>query len=101
MTGCAYGAPTKKPYRLWMTPATRQRYTKVRIQPQDKASLCKICKGTHRTKKRHDKTVLPAMGDKRARSKEKGLTVKAARNRVPALLAEAVGRCMLEAYEST
>ena len=95
--GCAYGAPTMKLYRLWMTPAIREEFKKVRIDPRSKLSRCEACKQG----RKHTMTVLPGMGQKRKRTRVEGLTVQAARNRVPPALAKQVGECMQRAYEGT
>ena len=96
--GCAYGAPTKKTYRLWMTPATRERFTRVRVRPESKQSMCAACKAN--PKKKHARTVLPALGTDTPRTCITGFTVQAARNMVPEAMAKQVGRCMLQAYDA-
>ena len=95
--GCAYGAPTKKPYRLWMSPATAAEFRKVRISPTSRQSRCEACK----MGRNHDKAVLPAIGQKRKRTSVQGMTVKAARNRIPTMLAKQVAECMQKAYAKT
>ena len=49
---------------------------------------------------RHPHAHAPQKGSEQTRIKEAGKTNEAARNRVPPLLAEAVGRCMREAWEA-
>ena len=96
--GCAYGAPSKKPYRLWMTPATRDRFVKVRIHPEGATSMCAAC--TAVPKQTHTRTVLPAMGTDTPRTCITGKSVAAARNMVPEAMATQIGRCMLQAYDT-
>ena len=95
--GCAYGAPTLKPYRLWMTPATAEEFRKVRIDPKSRRSRCEACKQG----RMHERTVLPGLGQKRKRTSVEGMTVQAARNRVPPMLAKQVAECMQRAYAKT
>ena len=95
--GCGYGAPTKKPYRLWMSPATARRFRAVKIDPTSKASLCPLCTAVPR--KKHKRAVLPGKHQKTPRAKIPGVYVKAARNMVPERLAKQIAECMLLAYD--
>ena len=96
VVGCAYGAPTKKPYRLWMTPATEREFRKVKIGPSDKASACAICK--KHPNRRHDKAAITEKGSKRKRTDTTEANGDASKNRVPWQLAKQVGECMRRAY---
>ena len=97
--GCAYGAPTKKPYRLWLTTRTRNLLKKKVIHPASPRSECLACKSVPRLK--HSMTVLPGKTDKTPRTSKNGVYVRAARNMVPANLAKQVGQCMLQAYANS
>ena len=89
---CAYGRLSKKTYLLWLSPETKQRY--LRIQ-RHAATDCPYCsQGLD-----HPHAHAPAKGSTQSRVKEDGKTNEAARNRVPPMLAQAVGRCMREAWE--
>ena len=94
MGGCAYGAPTKKPYRLWMTPATAEEFKKAMM---DKASACAICKVNPNGL--HDKAAIPEKGSKRKRTDTSEANGAASQNRVPWRLAQQVGECMRRAYQ--
>ena len=96
--GCAYGAPTNKPYRLWMTPATQREFEKVRILPADPQSMCADCKAV--PPRKHSKCVVPEAGSKRQRTDTSEANGKASRNRVPWRLARQVGECMRKAYQA-
>ena len=96
--GCAYGAPTNKPYRLWMTPSTQREFGKVKILPADPQSLCECCKAV--PPRKHDKCLVPEQGSKRKRTDTSGANGKASRNRVPWRLARQVGECMRRAYRA-
>lgn len=95
--GCAYGAPSMKPYRLWMTPATATEFRKVCIHPASPQSRCEACKQV----RNHERTVLPGLRQKWKRTSVAGMAVQAARNRVPPLLAKQVAECMQRAHEKT
>ena len=97
--GCAYGAPTKKPYRLWMTPATAHEFMKVRIEPHDERSECSICRG--KPNARHTRAAITGKGSKRKRTDTPEANGDASRNRVPWKLAKQVGQCMKAAYLKT
>ena len=97
--GCAYGAPTKKPYRLWMTPATAHEFMKVRIEPHDARSECSICRG--KPNARHTRAAITEKGSKRKRTDTTEANGDASRNRVPWKLAKQVGQCMMAAYRKT
>jgi len=91
--GCAYGGRlTGKGYRFWMSPETLEVFLERQILPKAKASKCKECKAG----RKHRQAACPQKGDDRERESIAGETKKATKNRIPVLLAEMIGGCMIE-----
>ena len=91
--GCAYGGRlTGKGYRFWMSPETLEVFLERQILPKDKASKCEECKAS----RKHRQAACPQKGDDRERESITGETKKATKNRIPVLLAEMIGGCMIE-----
>ena len=91
--GCAYGGRlTGKGYRFWMSPETLEVFLERQILPKAKASKCKECKAG----RKHRQAACPQKGDDRERESITGETKKATKNRIPVLLAEMIGGCMIE-----
>jgi hypothetical protein len=87
--GCAWGErKSLKPYRLWLSPATAEIFHP--IHPSSPLSRCEECKAGVV----HTQAMMPAAGSTQERVRLPGMTVGAARNRVPPRLAEHVGLAM-------
>ena len=87
--GCAWGErKSLKPYRLWLSPATAEIFQP--IHPASPLSRCEECKAGVV----HTQAMMPAEGSTQERVRLPGMTVGAARNRVPPRLAEHVGLAM-------
>ena len=93
---CAYGErKSGKTYRFWLSPETAEKFKPV--DPESAQSLCEECKA--KPKRPHTQAFCPPKGSSLKRIQLAGMTVAAARNRVPPLLAAHIGRCMKEAWE--
>jgi hypothetical protein len=91
---CAYGdRMSGKEYRFWMTPDALHEFRDIEVKADDAArSRCKECIAGEP----HKQAACPQKGDERPRVSAPGLLQKAARNRIPPLLASVIGRALIK-----
>ena len=95
--GCAYGGRlTGKAYRFWISAETLEVFLELQILPESEKSHCKACKARRLHNVMYSQAACPQKGNDREREGIPGETKKATKNRVPTLLAEVIGRAMIE-----